>query len=145
MILLIKKLANSPSNISKGNNNDYIVIETESTEKFDGTEISYNSKNTQDTGNADNEDKENLFFLNNLDKNKKKGIKFEYKHTDFEEGDMITSYIEHQIEKKLKKKYPSGIPKNISPSSKDNIHKNKIYEIPKNIKDLMNRINRREK
>ena len=57
-----------------------------------------NSKNTQDTGGNDD-----LYFLEIIDKNKdnEKKIKFEYKNTDFEEGDMITSYIEHQIEKKL--------------------------------------------
>ena len=138
-----KNLDKSPSNISNGNNNDYIAIETESSEKFTATEISNNSQNTQDTGSKDDED--NLFFFDILGKNKDKGIKFQYKHTDFEEGDMVTSYLEHQIEKKLKIKYPGGIPKNLSPNSKENLNNKKLYVLPKNIKELINRSYRREK
>jgi len=96
-----------------------------------------NSKNTQDTGGNDD-----LYFLEIIDKNKdnEKKIKFEYKNTDFEEGDMITSYIEHQIEKKLILKYPGGIPIEKSPHSKAKIQKNKLYELPENLKERMNKM-----
>lgn len=63
-------------------------------------------------------------------------INFQYKNTDFEEGDKVTYYIQDQ----LRKKYPGGIPEKISPKIKLKIPKKKLYQIPENIKDIIRKL-----
>jgi hypothetical protein len=110
---------------------------------FLDTETSLSSKNNYDNINNNNID--NL-FNDKINKYKENDKNFQYKITDLQEGDMITSYIEHQIEKKLKLKYPGGMPiKNIKNNNNNNkspnvnlkIIKNKIFEIPKKDIEIM--------
>lgn len=77
-----------------------------------------------------------------IEKNKKgdDGIKFEYKKTDFEEGDMITAYKIHENEKKLRLKYPGGIPKELLENFEDPHVSNKLYKAPDNFREILKKI-----